>query len=212
MPENPITHPLTDNKDANPLHILREDLTTLSPSSRKVATLYFQANHLKHIYRKGWLEHGIQESVTESVADHSFGVAFLALILANDVDPSLNQEKLLKMALLHDYSESVIGDTTPRNEVDQPFRKHMESEIFSDFFSTLKGGENLIRLFQEFENQTSPEAKFLKEIDALEMSLQAAFYEKKHGMNLETFFQSADNSIHSPLIRKLFQEIRSFKS
>ena len=129
MPENPITHPLTNNKDVNPLHILREDLTTLSPSSRKIATLYFQANHLKHIYRKGWLEHGIQESVTESVADHSFGVAFLALILANDVDPSLNQEKLLKMALLHDYSESVIGDTTPRNEVDQTFHQIRRSNL-----------------------------------------------------------------------------------
>ena len=201
-----------DTKDDNAVQILREELTTLSPQSRKIATLYFQAHHLKHIYRKGWLEHNIVGKNCESVADHTFGVAFLALILADEVDPSLNHEKLLKMALLHDYSESVIGDTTPRNEVDHTFRKHMESEIFSDFFSTLKGGENLIRLFQEFEKQTSPEAKFLKEIDALEMSLQAAFYEKKHGMNLETFFQSADNSIHSPLIRKLFQEIRSFKS
>ncbi len=201
-----------DTKDDNAVQVLREELTALSPRSRKIATLYFQAHHLKHIYRKGWLEHNISTKYCESVADHTFGVAFLALILADEVDPSLNHEKLLKMALLHDYSESVIGDTTPRNEVDHAFRKHMESEIFSDFFSTLKGGQALIRQFQEFETQTSPEAKFLKEIDALEMTLQAVFYEKKHGVNPETFFQSAETSIHSPLIRKLFQEIRSFKS
>jgi putative hydrolase of HD superfamily len=201
-----------DTKDDNAIQVLREELTALSPRSRKIATLYFQAHHLKHIYRKGWLENNISTKYCESIADHTFGVAFLVLILADEVDPSLNHEKLLKMALLHDYSESVIGDTTPRNEVDHTFRKHMESEIFSDFFSTLKGGQALIRLFHEFETQTSPEAKFLKEIDALEMTLQAVFYEKKHGVNPETFFQSAETSIHSPLILKLFQEIRSFKS
>ena len=116
------------------------------------------------------------------------------------------------MALIHDYSETVIGDITPRNEQNYAFRTHVESEIFTDFFSNLKGGQKLIRLFQEFETQSSNEAQFLKEIDALEMVMQAVFYEKKYKQNLETFFTSAEKRIHSPLIRDLFHEMRSFKS
>ena len=58
---------------------------------------WFQVLHLKQTYRKGWLERGLSDRHCESVAEHSFGVAMLALLIGRDV-PSLNLEKVLRLA------------------------------------------------------------------------------------------------------------------
>ncbi|MBI4175945.1 MAG: HD domain-containing protein [Candidatus Aenigmarchaeota archaeon] len=44
----------------------------------------------------------------ESVAAHSYGTAVLAMVLAKKLN--VNQERLIKMALIHDLAESIIGD------------------------------------------------------------------------------------------------------
>ena len=61
---------------------------------------------LKESKRAGWVLHGIQNG--ESVADHSFQVAIMAMFLANNV--GVDQNKSVQMALIHDIGESVIGD------------------------------------------------------------------------------------------------------
>jgi uncharacterized membrane protein (UPF0127 family) len=70
--------------------------------------LLLDAHRLKRTPRTGWALRGVAD--VESVADHSFGVAFTSLILAELVDQPLNKAKLLTIALLHDLPESVIGD------------------------------------------------------------------------------------------------------
>ena len=53
----------------------------------------------------------------QTVADHSFHVAILAMLIAEDVDRhykkemiSINKDLVIKLALFHDIEESVIGD------------------------------------------------------------------------------------------------------
>ncbi|HYO58827.1 HD domain-containing protein [Archangium sp.] len=41
---------------------------------------YFELNHLKQLYRQGWLRVGLARERCESVAEHSFGVALLCLL------------------------------------------------------------------------------------------------------------------------------------
>src|SRR5512140_3852220 len=69
-----------------------------------------RANNLKSVPRSGWVMHGVPEA--ESVADHTFGVAFVALALAQALgtDTPLDRGKLLSTALLHDLAESLTGD------------------------------------------------------------------------------------------------------
>lgn len=45
----------------------------------------------------------------ESVADHSYRAAVLAMALP----PGLDRDRCVKMALLHDLAESMVGDITP---------------------------------------------------------------------------------------------------
>jgi len=67
---------------------------------------------LKNIPRQGWKEKlGINNP--ESVADHSYSTTVMSMILS-DLE-GLNSEKIIKMALLHDLAESIIGDIIPDN-------------------------------------------------------------------------------------------------
>ncbi len=51
-----------------------------------IVEAYFEFNHLKQLYRQGWLQHGVPSQNCESVAEHSFCVTLLALFLINLFD------------------------------------------------------------------------------------------------------------------------------
>lgn len=81
------------------------------PSDERTFHLLLDALTLKHLPRTGWVRTG---APNESVAEHTFGVAIIALALAKMENLSANDESaLLKRALLHDIHEAKIGDLTP---------------------------------------------------------------------------------------------------
>ena len=72
---------------------------------------------LKTIERTGWVREKIPHP--ESVAEHSFRSGMLAMILAKE--RGVDQLKSMKMALIHDVGESLIGDiVTERPNVKIP--------------------------------------------------------------------------------------------
>ena len=68
------------------------------------------AANLKKIKRQGWIDK-LSINNPESVADHTFSMAIMGMVLS-DIE-QCNSEKILKMILLHDLAESIIGDFTP---------------------------------------------------------------------------------------------------
>ena len=68
------------------------------------------ALQLKRLRRTGWIDRGVSDP--ESSADHSWGVALLAWLLARDY-PDLDRERVLLLGLIHDLPEAVAGDATP---------------------------------------------------------------------------------------------------
>lgn len=139
-----------------------------------------KAGKLKEMKRKGWLRYGIDG---ESVASHIYRVAIISMIVGENL--SLNVEKLIKMALLHDICEANIGDITPydmeKKEKIEIERKEMKRLVESI------GKREYYELWEEFVEGKSKEGKILQEIDKFEMILQAYEYEKKHMKNLEEF-------------------------
>src|SRR3989338_4168161 len=73
---------------------------------QKLFEFFKTAGRLKKIKRTGWVLKGVKNA--ESVADHTFRVALMCLVLGKN--RKLNLLKLLEMALVHDLAESVIGD------------------------------------------------------------------------------------------------------
>ncbi|HEU0252558.1 MAG TPA: HD domain-containing protein, partial [Pyrinomonadaceae bacterium] len=71
-----------------------------------------ELQRLKRLDRTGWTLRGLPNG-TESVAAHSFGVSATAMLLADEFVAqgiAVNAEKVLRIALLHDWAEVRVGD------------------------------------------------------------------------------------------------------
>ena len=66
-----------------------------------IIEFYFEFNHLKQLFRQGWLLNGLTQNQCESVADHLYGVTILCLIIGENYFPTLDIKKLLEMSLVH---------------------------------------------------------------------------------------------------------------
>jgi len=165
------------------------------------------AGKSKKLRRTGWVREGIRNP--ESIAEHSFRVGLLALILSEKL--GLDKDKMVKMALIHDLGEISTGDTvwTRGNIVDISIREQKEKEeqkVLSKLFDMV-GNEELKAVFQEMLMGITKESMIFWQIDKLEMALQALEYEEEQDKNLEEFFLNADLFVKEPLLRKLLNEI-----
>ncbi len=160
---------------------------------------------LKAESRTGWEQHDIDDP--ESVAAHSWGVALLAVVLADEWDRSLDRQRALELAVVHDLGEAVAGDV-PATAPESARRAAAERER-----ATLAGfgeafGVDLLARYDELQRNETPEARFVHELDKLEMLVQAVSYERaEETRTLTAFFETADASLDSEPARALFDRL-----
>ena len=140
------------------------------------ATLTFllRALALKDRPRRGWYRAGLARP--ESVADHSWGIALLAATLC---PPSLDRARVLELAILHDVCEVAVGDLVPGEYESRAAKLGLERE---GLLELLAGSPEPLRArvlgaFDEMAAEQTAEARFVHELDKLEMALQAKRYQ-----------------------------------
>src|SRR5690348_3445079 len=99
-------------KAGNPIALLK-DKQTLS-----LIAAYYEFNQLKQLYRQGWLRRGVPALECETVAEHTFSMALLAMLIADAHFPELDLTKVLRLVLLHDLGEIYTGDIVPADRID----------------------------------------------------------------------------------------------
>ncbi|EEB06029.1 metal dependent phosphohydrolase [Schizosaccharomyces japonicus yFS275] len=164
---------------------------------------------LKTTPRTGWLYHGIEHP--ESIADHMYRMGVLCMLCT---DPKINKDHCVKMALVHDMAESIVGDITPHDNVTKEEKHRMESEAMEKIASQLipknyaANAQEIQALFQEYEAAETPEALFVKDVDKFEMIAQMFEYERKYAgeKNLEQFTW-AINIVKHPQVRGWAEEV-----
>ncbi len=164
---------------------------------------------LKAVRRTGWVRSGVPDP--ESVADHSFGVAFLAAVLP--CPPGLDRDRATRLALFHDFAESLIGDIISEinGREDVAIRREkevMEREAVGRIQSMLGGDYEELAL--EYIDQSSAEARYVKQLDKLDMALQAKWYGNIHTgeVDLSEFVRSAERRIDSQFLLDLLSKFR----
>ena len=177
-----------------------------------IISTYFDVCHLKQLYRQGWLLREIPPGFCESVADHTFGVAILAMFLAKAHFPNLDQAKLLQLALIHDVGEAHVGDIVPGAGISLNEKYQLEKESVSLIFGDLPRREEYLSLWEEYEQGKSSESRFIRQIDKLEMALQASLYEHQLGFDLGDFFASAGKAIETDELKKILVELESSRN
>lgn len=176
---------------------------SLSP----VIQAYFQAQHLKQLFRQGWLHRGIGPEHAESVADHCFGTALLAMWLADELRPELDVSRIMRLALIHDMGEAHAGDLTPSDGVPAAEKHRRERDSVERILGCLPGGDRYLELWEEYEAGTTPEARFVRRIDRLEMALQAAVYTSQGHGDLGEFLASARRDVGDADLAGLLEEL-----
>jgi putative hydrolase of HD superfamily len=152
--------------------------------------LYRHAATLKLMPRTGWLQRGVQQP--ESVAEHIFGVALLAL-LAGDQVTGLDRGRLLTIALLHDLAEASLSDlpSSARRLLGAEAKHAAERRAMEELCVRLPQGDYLA-LWDEYERGASPEARLVKGLDRIEMLTQALAYERAGNRALDEFWEGAE--------------------
>jgi len=168
---------------------------------------FYIVSELKKVPRKGWKEKvGITHP--ESVADHSFSTAVMAMVFSDL--KKLDTQKMLKMALLHDLSESITGDFTPE-EIPKNDKKEIENQTMNEILSRLPSeiANEYAKIWNEFQEGTSKESIVMHDIDRLEMAIQALKYnaEGYPKEKLALFFESAKKDVKSKEILGILDEI-----
>ena len=169
---------------------------------------FFNASaNLKKISRQGWVEK-ISLKNPESVADHSYSMAIMSMALS-DLQ-GYDSEKILKMVLLHDLAESKIGDFLPE-QIGKEDKKILENTAFDAIVMNLPNiiKSQYLKIWKEYQDNSSQESIFVHQIDKLEMALQAKKYQQQgHSKEkLKVFFESAKKEISDPKLKELFTEI-----
>ncbi|KAK9239847.1 HD domain-containing protein [Lipomyces kononenkoae] len=151
---------------------------------------------LKIQRRTGWLNHGIRVENAESIADHMYRMAVMCLLVPTE--EKLDSRKCAVIALVHDLAEAVVGDLTPMDPVGAEEKHRRERETILYLANQLKplnptAAAELTDCYFEYEEQTTPEGRFVKDLDKFEFLLQTAEYE----MDVKARIESKDVDIKS---------------
>ncbi|MCS6839426.1 MAG: HD domain-containing protein [Roseiflexus sp.] len=149
---------------------------------------------LKLLPRTGWLQRGV--TAAESVAEHSFGAAALALVFTA-ADDSFDRERVLAMALVHDFAEALLGDLplSARRLIGETVKRDAERRAIAELCAALPGGDRLMRLWEEYVTGASREARFVKALDRVETLVQALAYERAGNRSLDEFWVDASEEL-----------------
>nr|ADO28284.1 hd domain-containing protein 2 [Ictalurus furcatus] len=161
---------------------------------------------LKRVPRTDWVYRNVKQP--ESVSDHMYRMAMMALTLR---DPGVNRERCMKLALVHDLAECIVGDIAPADNISKAEKHRREKEAMVHITGLLAEDlrQELYQLWEEYESQLSREARVVKELDQLEMILQAHEYEELEGNpgRLQEFFISTEGRFHHPEVLALVKSI-----
>ncbi|MBN2150920.1 MAG: HD domain-containing protein [Candidatus Lokiarchaeota archaeon] len=175
-----------------------------------------QAIHaVKHLPRKGWLERGLPAGRVESVGAHTFGTALLALLLkeAGVLPAWIPAERLLAVSLLHDITEGLTGDVTPADGVAPARKAEMEVDAARRLLGAVPGMGNLQRELEAFASAGDaaggdPVHALVRQIDKLDMMIQALQYEKAWGNDMADFYDDPRKYLSDPALLRYFEEAK----
>lgn len=169
---------------------------------------------LKIQKRSGWIREGVEQA--ESIADHMYRMAMLAMIIPTEgTDRPLDIGRCVQMALVHDLAEAHVGDITPVEGVTPEMKHQLEEEAMHSFMHEMLSGEGnrevrerIWSLWEEYEARETPESKLVKDLDRLELVLQAVEYERSQDVRtLAPFYRGSLPHLDHPAVKQWAQMI-----
>lgn len=123
-----------------------------------------EADRLKSVLRRGHLADG---SRLENSAEHSWTLALMAIVLAEHAAEPVDLATVVRMVVIHDVVEVDAGDTYVYDDAANSDRAERERRAADRLFGLLPPDQaaELRALWDEFEEGSSPEARFARSLD-----------------------------------------------
>lgn len=197
-----------------------------------------KVSKLKEMPRTGWILRGIKNP--ETIADHIFRVAIASWVLATESGQKLNLEKIIKGSLSHDICEVYAGDVTPFFYYirDLPKGKKEKEEFLKKYVRLLvkykekRGVEkfelekrSLLKLikrlppetkkdiffsWKNFENRSSKEGDFSRQVDKIETLIQAIeYFGNKKNSFANSWWEESEEFVDDPLLLNFLKIIQN---
>jgi putative hydrolase of HD superfamily len=163
------------------------DRPTSADSDRLVQQLAFliECDRLKEVFRRT-VNTGSRR--LENDAEHSWALCLFVITLAEHSNVPVDVLRVLKMVILHDLVEIDVGDTfayDPVARVDQHAREALAADRIFGLLPADQGAD-FRALWDEFEANETPEARFARAIDRLQPMLLNCLTEgaawRRHGV------------------------------
>ncbi|KAL4777527.1 hypothetical protein BDW60DRAFT_173230 [Aspergillus nidulans var. acristatus] len=148
---------------------------------------------LKTTKREGWRRFNINDG--ESISDHMYRMSMMTMLAPPSLAARLDLPRCMKMALVHDMAESLVGDITPNDPIKKDEKARREAAVMEYIASTLlrnvpsgvSAGDGILAVFNEYEANETLEAQFVHDVDKMELLLQMIEYERSYEIDLNEF-------------------------
>ncbi|KAH8172150.1 HD domain-containing protein [Sarocladium implicatum] len=148
---------------------------------------FHMLERLKTTKREGWRRFGINSG--ESIADHMYRMSIISMFAPPELASRLDLNKCMKMCLIHDMAELLVGDITPRDGVpkDEKNRReaatmdYLTSDLLRSVGASGSVGKEMRAIWQEYEDAKTLDSVFVHDVDKMELLLQMTEYEKRAG-------------------------------
>lgn len=138
----------------------------------KEIDLLYEIGTLKNIQR-GWRQHlGIDVA---NVLEHSFRVMMIALVIAR-MEKTKNEEKIMKMVLVHDLAETRTSDLS---YVQKVYVKAEEERATKEMFDKTILQDLEEKILKEYEERKTIESKIVKDADNLDVDFELKEFETR---------------------------------
>ena len=126
----------------------------------------------------------------------------LAFAVISEFELDLDLPKVLMMLAFHELGENIVGDITILDGISKAQKHKMEMSAVSKILKSMKLGDKIFKLFDEFERKETPEAKFAKMIDKFECDFQIKYHEENGQTSLLKAGKEAKQILKDPKYAK----------
>jgi putative hydrolase of HD superfamily len=175
--------------------------------AQKLVRFFVRSGRLKAERRRGWVKK-LGLTNPESVADHSYRTALMSMVISDS--RKLDTEKVMRLALLHDLPEAFVGDAMPEERSGK--RKIVvETKAMEELLNDLPPGVRALyrEAWQEFVIGESEESRLVRQLDKLEMAIQAWEYVQESGdpASAREFLATAKEHVGDEVLVELLRQV-----
>lgn len=173
----------------------------------EIFKFYYLNFRLKNKTRSGWdKKHwNVKSDRIEKISDHIVGTIGIAIAMNREFNYNIDIDKVLKMLVIHETGETLIGDITPFDGITPEQKKEIEHKAMKDALGDLSDKDNLLKLLFEFDEHETLESMYCHYCDKIEADLQSKVYQDNN-MHRSLDDQEGNCVFKSSIVEKMIED------